>query len=341
MSASLSMPAPAQSRVQPFLSADVGGTHVRVGLVRARARDAHDTPELLDYQKYRCADYPSLDEILVEFLRQSGHPQVSQGIIASAGYALEDGSVIASNLPWPLKMQHMQHRLSLQSLHLVNDFEAVAYAAPQMQANEVLHVCGPLRANRAGPALILGPGTGLGAAVWIPTQNGEVVLSTEAGQAALSATTDVELAVLQELRLLHDHVSVERLISGPGLLTLYQILARLRGATATMSNPAEVSAAAVANTDPIARETVLAFAGLLGSVLGDMALLYGVQQGIYLAGGFLPQLGDLLMESSFAERFLSKGNMRPALEQIPVKVIEHGQLGVIGAAIWLMRNTLQ
>lgn len=339
MSASLSMPASAQSRVQPFLSADVGGTHVRVGLVSAR--DAHHTPELLDYRKYRCADYPSLDEILLEFLQQSGHPPVRHGIIASAGYALEDGSVIASNLPWPLVMQQMQRRLSLQSLHLVNDFEAVAYAAPQMQANEVLHVCGPQQSNRAGPALILGPGTGLGAAVWIPTQSGEVVLATEAGQAALSATTEIELAVLQELRLLHDHVSVERLISGPGLLTLYRILARLRGTAATLNTPAEVSAAAVAHTDPVARETVLVFAGLLGSVLGDMALLYGVQQGIYLAGGFLPQLGDLLLESSFAERFLSKGNMRPALEQIPVKVVEHGQLGVIGAAIWLMRNTLQ
>lgn len=336
MSASFSMPASAQSRAQPFLSADIGGTHARVGLVVPGA--AHGAPELLDYRKYRCADHASLDDILVEFLQQSGQPQVRQGIIASAGYALEDGSVITGNLPWPLKLQRIRQRLSLQSLHLVNDFEAAAYAAPQMQANEVLHVCGPRQANRVGPALILGPGTGLGAAVWIPTRRGEVVLATEAGQAALSATTDTELAVLHELRLLHDHVSVERLISGPGLLTLYQTLSRLHGVAASLSTPAEVSAAAVAGSDAVARQTVLVFAGLLGSVLGDMALLYGVQQSIYLAGGFLPQLGALLLESDFAERFLAKGNMRPALEQIPIKVIDHGQLGVIGAAIWLMRN---
>jgi glucokinase len=320
----------------PLLAADVGGTHVRVGLLRP---DAPESPSsVLDYRKYRGADFPGLSEILATFLREAGQPPVRHGIVASAGHALEDGRVIAGNLPWPLLIEHTRRSLDFQSLHLVNDFEAVAYAAPQMPANEILHLCGPRTATRRGPALVIGPGTGLGAALWIPTPDGEVILATEAGQATLTATTETELAVLRELRRQHAHVSIEHLISGPGLLTLYRTLAALRASPATQQTPEAVARAGLAHKDVVAREALLVFADLLGGILGDMALLYGVQQGIYLAGGFLPQLGPLILESHFVERFLAKGHMRPALEQIPIKIVEHGQLGVMGAAIWWKRH---
>ncbi|MET0288312.1 MAG: glucokinase [Pseudoxanthomonas sp.] len=329
-------PATAEAYPAPLLAADVGGTHVRVGLLRSDAPEAPSS--VLDYRKYRCADFPGLSEILATFLRDAGQPRVRHGIVASAGYALDDGRVIASNLPWPLVIEQTRRSLDFQSLHLVNDFEAVAYAAPQMPAHEVLHLCGPQTATRRGPALIIGPGTGLGAALWIPTSEGDVILATEAGQATLTATTETELAVLRELRRQHAHVSIEHLISGPGLLTLYRTLAALREASATHQTPEAVAMAGLAHEDAVARETLLMFADLLGSILGDMALLYGVHEGIYLAGGFLPQLGPLILQSHFVERFLSKGNMRPALEQIPVKIVEHGQLGVMGAAIWWKRH---
>ncbi|WP_295933121.1 glucokinase family protein [uncultured Xanthomonas sp.] len=338
MSASSSSVAAAVPRAEPFIAADVGGTHVRIGLV-ARAAGAGPAPsvDVLDYRKYRCADYPGLAEIIGEFLGQVQGPKPTRGVIASAGYALEDGRVITTNLPWTLSPPEIRERLGMKALHLVNDFEAVAYAAASMDASEVLHLTGPRKAQR-GPALVIGPGTGLGAAVWIPTQGGAMVLATEAGHAALPIGNDLELALAQRLLRDRSYVPMEHFLSGPGLLNLYRALCELRGATPAHAAPSDITAAALAGDDPLAHEALSAFCGLLGSVVGDMALLYGVQGGIYLAGGFLPQIGAFLSASSFVERYLNKGAMRPALEQIPVKLVEHGQLGVIGAANWFLQQ---
>jgi glucokinase len=120
-------------------------------------------------------------------------------------------------------------------------------------------------------------------------------------------------------------------------LNLHAALCAVRGAAPSgYTHPGQVTAAALSGEDPLARESLDVFCGLLGSVVGDMALLYGVQGGVYLAGGILPRIRDFLINSSFVARFLNKGTMREALERIPVKLVEHGQLGVIGAARWYL-----
>ena len=318
---------------QPFYAADVGGTHVRVGLVRAGSGSAI---EVLSYRKYRNADHPGLGAILADFA--SHNPPVSDCVIATAGYALADGTVISANLPWPLSSGRIRDELGFRNVHLVNDFEAVAHAAAHIGDSQVLQLTGPADAPR-GPTLVVGPGTGLGAAVWIPVGERSVVLATEAGQASLAATTELELAVLRQM--LHDrpHVSIEQALSGPGLLNLYNALCAVRGATPVHATPDAVSAAACDGSDPLAVETLQLFCGILGSTIGDMALLYGVQGGVYLAGGILPKIGQFLLNSSFVERFLNKGPMTKALQRIPVKLVEHGQLGVIGAASWYLEKS--
>lgn len=324
---------------ETFIAADVGGTHVRLALVHASA-DAQRPVELGEYRKYRCADYPGLGDILAEFLTQSGAAGIQRGVIASAGCMLDDGSVLATNLPWKLVPEQIRQQLDMQALHLVNDFEAVAYAANYMVDNEVLHLSGPQQIQ-SGPALVLGPGTGLGAALWIPHGDSAVVLATEGGHAALAAGSELELELLTELRRTRSHVATEHLLSGPGLLTLYRTLCGLRSTVPACATPSDVTVAALADADVYAREALAAFCGLLGSVTGDMALLYGVRGGVYLAGGFLPQIADFLAHSEFAARFLSKGPLQQALTQIPVKVVEHGQLGVIGAATWFLQHCKQ
>ncbi len=336
MAASNPVEAMTYSPPEPFLAADVGGTHVRVALMGAGA-DARSPVAVLEYRKYRCADHPGLAEILAKFVAEVGCGPVRRGVIASAGYALEDGSVIAANLPWALSPPRIRQQLGMDALHLVNDFEAVAHAAGAMADNEVMHLSGP-RAVQPGPALVLGPGTGLGAALWIPQGDRPVVLATEAGHAALAVSSDLELELLRELRRTRTHVATEHLLSGPGLLTLYRTLCTLRALDPVCATPAEVTAAALAGSDATAHDALAAFCGLLGSVVGDMASLYGIRGGVYLAGGFLPQIAGFLAASTFAARLLDKGQMRPALEQIPVKLVEHGQLGVIGAAHWLLQH---
>lgn len=319
----------------PFIAADVGGTHVRIGLVRASGDPARPV-DVLEYRKYACADYPGLTEIVGDFLAGLHGVRVDAGAIASAGYPLEDGSLITVNLPWRVSLREIRERLGFRDFRLVNDFEAVAHAAAYVDASEVLQLTGP-EASPAGPTLVVGPGTGLGAAVWIPTEHGPVVLATEAGQAALTTGTELEMAVLRLLLRERSHVPVEHALSGPGLLRLHAALCELHGVPSRgYASPGEVTAAALSGADVQARESLALFCGMLGNTVGDMALLYGVQGGIYLAGGILPQVREFLLGSAFVERFLNKGPMREALERIPVKLVEHGQLGVIGAANWYL-----
>jgi glucokinase len=320
---------------KPFLAADVGGTHARLALVRAGTSSGQPI-EVLAFHKYDCTEYASLVEFIAEFLATHDGRGVDRGVVASAGYALDDGTVITTNLPWPLSIRETREHLGFADLRLVNDFEAVAYAAAALPTLETTHITGPYEASVNGPMLVLGPGTGLGAAVWIPRDERPFVLATEAGQASLAANNELELALLAQLLKQHPHVTIEHVLSGPGILNLYNALAVLRGAKPVLSTPRQITAAAQTGEDALARETLETFCGFLGSVVGDMALTYGIQGGIRLAGGILPQIRDFLPNSDFVARYLNKGPMRAALERIPVRLVEHGQLGVVGAAHWYL-----
>ena len=321
---------------KPFLAADVGGTHVRLALVRSEAPE--QPIDVLAFRKYDCTDHTSLVDFIADFLAANGEGKTDRGVIASAGYALDDGTVITTNLPWPLSISQTRERLGFTDLRLVNDFEAVAYAAAALPASETTRIAGPEEPPVNGPVLVLGPGTGLGAALWIPHGERPFVLATEAGQAALAANNALELALVAQLLKRHQHVTIEHVLSGPGIFNLYHALAELRDAKPVLSTPSQITAAAQMGDDPLARETLRTFCGFLGSVVGDLALTYGVQGGIRLAGGFLPQIRDLLLNSDFVVRYLNKGAMRVALERIPVRLVEHGQLGVIGAAHWYLNR---
>ena len=329
-------PAPPPTGTPPaFIAADVGGTHVRIA--RIQSGTAGDTPlQVLDYRTFRCADYAGLDDILAAFIAATAPVRVA--VLASAGYPLADGTVITANLPWPLAPARIRDSLGLDAVHRVNDFEALAHAVAQLGASEVLQLAGPEQIA-PGPILVLGPGTGLGAAVWIPASPHPQVLATEAGQAALAVGTPLEIELLLQMQRERSHVAVEHALSGPGLMNLYRALCEVRAMTARHVRPDAVTAAALAGEDPLARQALEVFCGLLGSTVGDMALQYGAR-GVYLAGGIVPQLGDFLVHSDFVARFLDKGPMRPALEQVPVRLVEHGQLGVIGAAHWYLGSGL-
>jgi glucokinase len=298
---------------------------------------ASTRPTLEHYEKYVCADYPSLSAILREFLDSLGGAAVQEAAIACAGYCL-DGTIINTNLPWTVSLERIRADLSLSAVEFVNDFEAVAYATPHLDLRDTTLLTQAVEPAASAPTLIVGPGTGLGAAVRIPTNGGHLVLATEAGQAAFAPSNDREIDVLRLLRRKSRHVSIERVLSGPGLVNLHASLCELRGVTPVLNSPADITRAALDEADVAARDALDMFCGLMGSVLGDLVLLYGAQGGAYLAGGILPQIKPFLLGSSFVERFLDKGQMRPVLERVPVRLIEHGQLGVLGAASWYLQH---
>jgi glucokinase len=331
--------APAQLDPQPhrgaMLAADVGGTYARVGIVHYGA----GAPEVAAYRKYRCADYPTLTAIFADFLGGQDSTGITQGAIACAGYVLDD-AVINANLPWKVSLKQIRADLGLADLRVVNDFTAIAYATAHVTERDVTPVAVAAEPI-AGPVLVVGPGTGLGAAVRIPAARSTVILSTEAGQAALTASTAAEIDVLSMLLAERSHVPTEHILSGPGLVNLHAALGRLRGLPVQERPPREIAEAAIVGSDALARETLQVFCGWLGSVVGNLVLLYGAQGGVCLAGGILPQVRDFLLRSDFVARFRDKGSMRPMLERVPVNLIDDDQLGVLGAAGWFLENRIQ
>ena len=317
---------------EPLIAADVGGTHARIASILPCADERGAAFAIGDYCKYACADYPGLGAIIETFRGRHASPPPGSVALAIAGLVVDD-AVVNANLPWSVSISALRGQLGLRELAVVNDFKAVAYAVGHIADEESTLLCGPA-ARQDGPVLVVGPGTGLGGAVHILQGGRPVILATELGQATLAATTDVEFAVLAEMRRRGPRVMIEHVLSGTGLVNLDAAVRALRGAPARAMSAAQITATARDGSDPLAVEAVEVFCGWFGSQLGDLAMLYGAQGGIYLAGGVLPQMKDLLVRSRFIERFLDKGALRGVLERTPVRLVDHAQLGVIGAASW-------
>ncbi|MEG3790892.1 glucokinase [Lysobacter sp. CCNWLW3] len=324
--------APAAS---PFIAADVGGTHTRVGLVRAGG-PGESAVAVLAHRKYVCADYPSLSAILADFLAGAGAGAGADRVaIACAGVVLDD-AVINSNLPWRISLSELRRELGLREVLFINDFQAAAHAAQCMAPGDSTLLTPGVSDSAPGPVLVIGPGTGLGAAVRIPYRDATVVLPTESGHTAFAPGSAREIEILRWMQQRGAHVSTEHLVSGPGLVNLYDALCAIDGIEPSLRAPAAITQAA-RRGDAIAREAVLTFCALLGSVIGDLTVVSGAKA-VFIAGGILPQLKDFLDASAFRERLLNKGAMRPVLERVPVRLIENEQLGVIGAASWYLEH---
>lgn len=326
----LGMPASATSGNGTFLAADIGGTHARVALM------AHDVPgglpKELAYRVYQCADHPHLEDIVRCFCLEFD-VQPRDLVLACAGY-VHAGSVISKNLVWPVLLPVMKERLALDNVWFLNDLQALAYAVGHGAASGAAVLKAPMaREAHAGPVVVIGPGTGLGAAVWLPGQPSRVI-ATEAGHTQLAARIGTEHQVLMQLAQPESHVPYETVLSGPGLHRVYTALCAIRDRYPSLEDPSAVTRAALDGRDDIAHEALTLFCGWLGSFAADVAMLYGATGGIYLAGGFLFQIVDFMRSSPLIERFLDKGVMRPFLQKVPIRVMDHGHHGVMGAAGW-------
>lgn len=311
-----------------FLAADVGGTHARIGLVVADASTGQ--PDIVAYKTYRCADHASLADIVCSFCREQGaHPRAL--VLACAGF-VNRGVVVNDNLAWPVVLDQLRIEGGFASVDVLNDFEAFAHAVGHVdEASSKVIVDGV--PNPHGAVAVIGPGTGLGAALRLPGRPARV-LHTEAGQMELAVRPGIEQAIRAELGPADGYVSYEHVLSGPGVLRLYRALATVHGVSAPLGDPGEITALALAGMDPLACETVDHFCRWLGAFCGDVAMAFSASGGVCLAGGFLARLASVLRSGPFTERFLDKGVMRPFLNNTPVVVVEHGRLGVLGAANW-------
>jgi glucokinase len=235
-----------------------------------------------------------------------------------------------TNRGWRFSIDELRSRLGLERLDVLNDFTAIALALPHIPTDQRIAIGGGTPLPHKALAAI-GPGTGLGVSALIPHRTGWAAVTGEGGHVTLPASSALEARLIERARGRFEHVSAERLVSGPGILALHELLAAELGATKVAATPEEVTARA-AGGDELARRTLDLFFAFLGTVAADVALTFGALGGVYLAGGILPRLEDALLASGFRERFESKGRYDEYLAAIPTYLIKAPQPALVGLA---------
>jgi len=303
------------------LIADIGGTNARFALVGPAGAHAE--------QVLRCADYPSLTAAAEAYLaNQKVAARPTRGAFAVASPVTGD-LIRMTNLPWEFSVAQVRRDLGMDRLDVINDFTAVALAVPELTGDDRIQV-GEGAPVAGAPIGVLGPGSGLGVSALIPGIDGWTALATEGGHVTMPPISDREGAVLAQLRKTYEHVSAERLLSGPGLVNLYDAIAFIDGHDPERLTAAEVSTRALERRDPACQEALDMFCAMLGTVAGNLALTIGARGGVFVAGGIAPKILPLLTHSRFRKRFVEKGRMRDYLGPIPTYVIMHPYPAFVG-----------
>lgn len=311
-------------RVRALL-ADIGGTNARLALL-------YDNGRLVPLPTRAVADYDGPGSAIAAALAEAGASPPSLAVLAVAG-PVHRRPVRLTNAAWCFDRAQLIDETGIGTVQLVNDFAAQAWALPALGPDDTVAL-GQAGDGLAGaPRLVLGPGTGLGVATFVPGSEGanERVLAGEGGHAGLAAEDARDAALLARLRSRFGRVSAERVLSGPGLAALAQAVAAEDALTAPPEEPAALVDAARAG-DGAAQETLARFLGFLGSYAGDLALVVGAWGGVYLAGGIPPRLRPELESGGFRARFEAKGRFREALRAVPTRLILRRDPAFLGLA---------
>lgn len=299
---------------------DIGGTNTRFALAERSGSDwcfAH-----LEQQPTP----PHAATALQRYLESVGTPALTGAAFCGAGPVLADDSIRLTNSDTVLEPAELAAAAGVPRVMLVNDFEAVARAIPYLPA-AAFASCGPGIAVPDAPRAVLGPGTGLGIAVCTPSGAGWSVIAGEGGHADLAPVDDEELEAWLRLREWHGRVSLETVLSGPGLERLY--VAIRPGGRLTAPEIAD----AAWRGDDAATRAIRLFTRWLGRAAGNLALTAAARGGVYLAGGIIPSWGSRFDAAAFRAAFDDKPPHSDWLRTIPCFVVQHPQPGLYGLAL--------
>jgi glucokinase len=310
-----------------ILLADVGGTNVRFAMLRGT--------EVGPVTYYEVADYVTFADAMAAYLAAT-KAAVRGAVLAAAGVVTAERCALTNN-DWIIDAAELRARFALASVRLVNDFEAIAWALPQLAPSDVRQI-GGTRPVVAAPMAVLGPGTGLGVAACVPLAGGDFIIHSEGGHATAAAGNAREAAVIAALRAELNHVSIERLLSGPGLENIYRALVAIDHAVPPERCAADIVKAARDASCPTSRAALDMFCAMLGDVAGNLALTFGAKGGVYIAGGIIAHLGDEIERSAFRTRFEAKGRMRSYVAPIPVYLIVHSDPAFVGLRALALRE---
>lgn len=318
-----------------LVAIDIGGTHARFALAEVADGRVTSLGEPVTMKTAEHASFQTAWEAFDEMLDQ---PIPRAVCIAIAGPVT--GEVIKfTNNPWIIRPALIAERLKVDAYTLVNDFGAVGHAVAQAGDEHFVHLCGPDEPlTQDGTISIVGPGTGLGVAHIHRHDGGYHVQATEGGHVDFAPLDSIEDAILARLRKRFTRVSTERVVSGPGLLEIYETLAQIEGRAIQHLDDKALWALGMSGEDSLASAAVDRFCLSLGSVAGDIALAQGGFGGVVIAGGLGLRIKDILLRSGFDQRFRAKGRFEKLMAAIPVKLITHPQPGLFGAAAAFARE---
>ncbi|TVP48714.1 MAG: glucokinase [Gemmatimonadales bacterium] len=323
---------------RPVLLADIGGTWARFALLGDHPRD------LRNFRRFRCSDFPSLEAAIDAYLAPGSPEDSGDGVptpVAEVCLALpgpvDRDEISLANNPWSFSRSALESFLGVP-ITLVNDFEAQAWASDLLTPEE-LHFAGAPRPDPRGARVVLGPGTGLGVALRLP---GGSILPSEAGHTGFSPATEHELDLMRVLMGRYPRVSVERVVSGPGLANLFEANLVLAGGGAVPahgietgsddpSTPARIAELA-AEGHPVARRAVDDFFNMLAAFAGDMALAVWATGGVYVSGAVVRKLAAFLDEDRFRARFENKGRFQGFCAEVAIGWMQVEEPGLLGCA---------
>jgi glucokinase len=317
-----------------ILAGDIGGTNAR--LAYFQPQNGH--LRLVSERVFPSREHSELGEIVSQFLDDSSErPEVACFGIAGP---VRNGRVETSNLPWVIEQSRLAKQIHLPATMLINDLEASAWGIGGLEITDLVplnHPTGPAIGNQA----VIAPGTGLGEAglFWDGTRHH--VFACEGGHTDFAPTDDLQIELLQFLKARFGHVSYERILSGPGLVNVYEFL-RDSGCEKESdefavvlknSDPAAaISRAALDGTNPLATKSLEVWIAVYGAEASNLALKTMATGGLFLAGGISPKILPRLTDAPFMQSFLDKGRLRPLVEAIPVQVVTNDKAGLLGAA---------
>jgi glucokinase len=316
------------------IAGDIGGTKTTLGIFSEGGK--RPTQHLIRTYESRLA--PSLEKLLENFMA------VHEGPVLAACFGIAgpvvNGRCKTTNLPWEVSESRISRLFGWPEVKLINDLAATATALPLLSSRQ-FHVLNKGRSAAGAPIAVVAPGTGLGMAFLIPHEKGMVPVSSEGGHMDFPPVMEAHCSLWRDLRHRFGHVSMERVVSGPGLVDLYRWLRKESGIAEpewlstklSAGDPAEVvSTAGMERRDTVCTEAMRHFVRILGSVCGNAALVVVARGGLYLGGGIPPKILPLLDDGGFIEAFCDKGRFSGLMRDIPVRVIMNPRAALLGAA---------
>jgi glucokinase len=317
-----------------ILAGDIGGTSTRL----AYFDTACGTLETVVEKCFPSRESGSLEEIVGRFAAEQG--LVAERACFGIAGPVRNGQVKTTNLPWNVEAAVLSRILGLPTVRLINDLEANAFGIDLLEPHD-LTVLNQGVADPTGTIALISAGTGLGEGLAYWDGIAYRPLSSEGGHADFAPRTQLEIELLLYLSAEHGRVSTERVVSGPGICSIYRFLRDVSGiserhtvveAMAAGDPAAIISGAALAGECPLCARTMELFVSLYGAEAGNVALRVMATGGIYLGGGIAPKIIEQLQRPGFMEAFTSKGRMSSLLENIPVQVILNDRTALLGAA---------